>query len=234
MFDWKIIIAVFLGIIALTTGLIESVLSGDIVERVKDVANKIIGKGTLPDLFSMPVSQNITISGELESTNYTFSLDNIQIKDVIINFKSQDSEIKIGSQRIDTSELDKSKLSLQDFNGKIQVQIGSSITKLSGKVSQSEINGISLFSKEKTSIQTGYVKFENLKLKDLGAKNLVLKELSGELTVKDKIVFKVEKEPIELSAYQGDISFLDNKIRFDGKVSKVLLNGEDIRSSVSS
>lgn len=234
MIDWKIIIAVFLAIITLTTGLVESVFSGDLIERVKDVTNNIIGERNLPDLFSMPVDKNISVSGSFEAGNYSLILENIPIKDLCINFESQDSDIVIGSQEVDSSEMGQSNLSVKGFDGKIEVNAEKTTVKLSGKAEETSVNKVSLKSDEKTSIKTDYIKYGVLEINGLETKELSLKNLEGELTVKDKIIIKIEKEPIKLSSYEGDFLFNSTYLGFEGFTNRILLSGEDIRSTISS
>lgn len=234
MLDWKIIIAVFLAIISLTTGLIESVFSGGIVERVKEVTKKVVGERNLPDLFSMPVDRNITVRGDFKSDNYSLVLDDISIENISMSFESQDSQINIGSQKIDTSKIEKSHLLVNDFNGKIEINADKSIAKLNGKAGETSVNEISLKSDKKTSIKTDYIKYEDLHIRDLESKELMLRNLKGKLTIKDKIIIKIDKEPIKLNSYQGDLRFNDSTVEFSGVSSRIMLNGKDIRSTISS
>lgn len=234
MIDWKIIIAIFLAIISLTTGLIQSVFSGDIVDRVKGIVDKVGDNGKLPDLFSMPVNRNITVRGDFKADNYSLKLDDVPIENISINFKSQDSEINIGSQTIDTSEVESSRFLINGFDGKIEINADKSITKISGEADKTLVNGISLQSKDKTSIETEYIKYENLDIKGLDSKELMLENLEGKMTIKDKIIIKIEREPIKLNAYRGELSFNDSNVQFGGCASKILMNGKDIRSTISS
>ncbi|MFB6076374.1 MAG: hypothetical protein ABEK17_04485 [Candidatus Aenigmatarchaeota archaeon] len=234
MIDWKIIIAVFLAIITLTTGLIESVFSGDIIERVKDVTSNIVGEREFPELFSMPVNRNISVSGNFKVDNYSFIMEDIPIEELRINFESQDSDIFIGSQAIDSSKIDESNLSVSEFNGKIEVNAADSIIKISGKADETSVNELSLKSEEKTTIETDYIKYNVLNLNRLETKELSLKNLEGKLTVKDKIMIKIEKEPIKLNSYQGNFLFNSTHLIFEGFTNRILLSGEDIRSTISS
>ncbi|MFB6088868.1 MAG: hypothetical protein ABEK36_03770 [Candidatus Aenigmatarchaeota archaeon] len=234
MIDWKIIIAVFLAIITLTTGLVESVFSGDIIERVKEVTNNIVGDRDLPDLFSMPVDKNISISGDFGTDNYSLVMEDIPIKNLRISFESQDSDIVLGSQVVDSSKMEESNLSVKGFDGKVEVNAAKSIVKISGKAEETSVNEVSLKSEERTPIETDYIKYEVLVMDGLETKELSLKNLEGKLTVKDKIMIKIEKEPIKLNSYEGNFLFNRTHLSFEGFTNRILLSGEDIRSTISS
>ena len=132
--------------------------------------------------------------------------------------------LTISGQKLDLSAFDQVEIVLVGWNGKIDFD--KELT-LSGTAKSVIVNNIGLSQDGKSQTISGKgIQFNSVKLSSITVQNLKIDEATGKVDfASGKNSIKLDKEPLELSNFDGSIDVKDG-IVIEGTSSKILIAGE--------
>lgn len=232
--DWKIILAIILGFIVFFAGTAKKIGFEELTERVRDVVDKVIGEKNLPTFFSVPVNRNLTISSQFTAENQTFRFEEIKSDTITINLEEQTSKITAGGNLVNLSRFGSANLSIKNFRGGVKITTSSSLLTINGKADSLIVNKVNLQpSRGGFEVKTENLKFKHLKLEKLEIDKLHSENLEGEISIGNKVTLNIEREPLEINAFLGDVKFEWDRLQMKGKVRRVFFKGEVFKTSVT-
>lgn len=146
------------------------------------------------------------------------------------------SNLYVGNQKFYLGDSENNYIILEEYKGDILLDVNK-ILKFKGKATKVSINGIPI-----TSESGGILSVrldEDFKYSLLEVRNGVsIKELnyitSGTIRLNNnKDVFQVENEEISMEDFEGDLVIENNKLKIEGKISKLEIKGDQIISITS-
>jgi hypothetical protein len=215
MVNWKILFIIFVALFLFSIAMAQNLGGGDITGKIVTAGGKFVEfVAELPGIFSVPINRNVTLSITLEPDNFQLKEDKLQVDSIQIT-------------REDTGYL----MILNKYEGRVWVNASGPQLGLKGDVNQIKINDVVISSNKKPiEINPEQV---TIILKGTEINALKFSGLNGSVKAQENVDFKIDGEPIELSGFQGDLTFSPDEIKIEGKVRKIYIAGE-IRSTITS
>ncbi len=164
---------------------------------------------------------NISFTANFDGAPFSVS---VQASRLTLSLPKDSEGLSISGQKLDLSALNDVEIIFIGWNGKVDYDDELS---LSGSAKKVVVNSIGLTQEGKSqSISGKSIKFNSAKLSSVSIGNLKIENAVGYINVGDgKTQIKVEREPVEIGNFEGDIS-LDGGIKLEGIAAKLLVSGE--------
>jgi len=229
MIDWKMLVFVLIGLGLISFGAIKQTgldmnnFLNDLQEKTSDVTGKIISDVQESTI----INRNVTVSGKF--INPGVELDKKKLEFLIKYDPSvQDYDIFIGKNKLSTET--STTLYVSGFTGTLKA---GDFLDIMGSADQVKINGVE-FQKIKTDIplEITLLKYQQLEVINLD-KTLDFNQISGDVTIQNKVSVKLDNEPLNLESFLGKISLTPSKMNLNGKAKRVFISGRDYTATVS-
>lgn len=232
MLDWRIVAVVLVGLALITTGFVKKMGTdfGDVINQIEDKTRDITGK--LITNVQEPTNGNgreIRVAGNF--LNPDFQISNTKINFIVTYHPSkQDYKISVAGNEL-SSESSVTTLQFFGYSGDFDVD---NYLRLSGSSDKIKINGASLEkTKENIPIEAKVLRFDKIEINNL-QKSLDIGGMIGEITIQERLSVEMDKEPLELQAFLGNIEITPSNMTIDGKAKRVFVSGKDYTATVSS
>ncbi|MCD6368034.1 MAG: hypothetical protein J7L45_03035 [Candidatus Aenigmarchaeota archaeon] len=230
--DWKILLAVLVGLSLITTGVVKQG-NFEFLEKYDEMSEKIKGLtgeiiGSFPSSASDVSKREIDVKAEFSDPN--FDMNNKKI-DFTIKFNpiNQDHDLFVNGNKITSGS--QITLNIFGYSGLFQVH---KTLQMSGEADKIKVNGLTIEGAEKKiTIETDGLSFDEIDFEGL-KKDIELSNMNGKLTLHGKMSIKVDKEPVKIQAFMGNVHVTPYNLTIDGKAKRVLISGEDYSASFNS
>jgi|GEM_PF-1819328 len=221
--DWKIVLVVLAGLLLIAFGLFaETGLNlGALGEKISDA---------LGNPFLNEEEGNITISGTLNLKD--LELKNIPLDEIKLSYdpKDQKTDFFIADTKLTTKNV--TEIDLSAYKGTFH--INESLINLAGDAEETTINGVKFETVKKLiPIKLGSLIFKNVYIKNFYMNRFEMENALGDIKIEDKIMVKLENEPLKLEQFSGSLNVTDGKFEIKGRVSGVSISGKDYTARIS-
>ena len=170
----------------------------DPAEELDQEFNKLLNEGgKLKNYRSVPL--------ELSFNRVPIVQKEATIREVELEFDDLSTTIIVNGDKLELKNLKEVKLSIEDFAG--MVNFGSSELSLSGTARRIEVNGVVLASAKDIKVSFGKIMYDYADFDQLVISDLSVGAANGEVTVSDRLNYKLEGEGIGLYNVQGRLTF---------------------------
>lgn len=140
---------------------------------------------------------------------------------------SSSSFLKVGNQQFDLGDLSENYLTFKDFDGKISFD-GRKIYVFEGKVSEVNLNGVSVTPTSETSKVeiTGNFNYKSFEIGNGVFINKLSYQTSGTVSLNnDKNIFNLNNENITITDFRGSL-LADDKFNLNGDIQSLSISGK--------
>ena len=179
-------------------------------KRVKGPSNVIINEFSL-SLGNIPNTQQKEINS----------------KSIVVTFSDLNTRIKIDNDELSLNNLDSVKMTINDFEGDLSVEmLGFS---LEGKSKEIMVNGVMLSTEKTMDISFDYLNYETIEINEVSIEDILFIKGEGNLILQDKLNYQIEEEDLLVSGFEGSLSFSqeggDETTTMSGNVESFSLDG---------
>jgi len=166
---------------------------------------------------------------------FSLSLDNIpntqqkeiNSKSIVVNFRDLNTRIKIDDDELSLKNLDLVKMTINDFEGDLSVEmLGFS---LDGKSKEIMVNGVMLSTEKTMDISFDYLNYDTIKINEVSIEEILFVKGEGNLILQDKLNYQIEEEDLLVTGFDGSLSFSqeggDETTTMSGNVESFSLDG---------
>ncbi len=150
----------------------------------------------------------------------------VTVNDVIVSFRDVDNQISVNNDRLELHNLNTVQLKVSGFEG--QVSLDATGVGLEGLARRIEVNGVVLASAKDIKIAFGKIAYDSATLDQVVLSDLTVGNADGEITVADRLNYKLQGESVGLYNVAGSLT-VDQagsaSSVFEGTARGVDLNG---------
>lgn len=228
MFDWKIILAVIAVLLLLTGGLLKDLGEGFQGEDVKEFLNEIKDRlSNVIDIsdFRVPVERNLNVSGVIQNKNsFDFRSSGAN---VLLKYRPELMNVTIDNKDM-RIERRSAEIILKKFQGKAEmlpqeVDLGGNTESFSSQSFNLEGDNIPISAEGK---------YQEIGFGGIGVDRLKIKEGGGQLDIGKSVTVKVGEKPITLYGFLGNLTFTEDNLIVQGKISKATSGTQKIAVSM--
>ena len=157
----------------------------------------------------------------------------ISAADITIKFKDVDSQVSVNNDRLELHNLDSVEMKVSGFEG--DAGLDALGLALDGTARRIEVNGVVLASAKDIKVSFGKITYDYADFDQLVISDLAVPASSGDITVSDRLSYKLAGESVALNSVQGRLTF-DNSgasvTTFEGTARGIDFAGEALTLQV--
>ncbi len=171
-----------------------SLSSGDLEDGS---AAQVSSKGVSKDAHRVTVKMDVNVIPTFKKK--------VSIGDLTVKFRDVENQITVNDDRLELHNLDSVELKVSGFEGDANVDaLGLS---LDGMARRIEVNGVVLASAKDIKVSFGKISYDYADFDQLVISDISIASASGDVTVSDRLSYKLDGESIGLYNVQGRLTF---------------------------